>query len=210
MSSVIIAGNTSGTITLDAPNVAGTTTLTLPTTSGTVLTSVSSVAKAQLPAGSILQVVQYTDETTNKTCNGTGATLDTVTGSITPSSTNSKILVMANIYGGFSGSGQGATAMWLRRGSTDIKSSQTGTGNTGIATVNNSRGYSDGDQMGGGTFNYLDSPSTTSSTTYTVRIAMRTDSSNAFRLNACWSYSTNNQGYFVPTVSQLILMEIAG
>jgi hypothetical protein len=36
MSSVIIAGNTSGTITLDAPAVAGTTTLTLPTTSGTV------------------------------------------------------------------------------------------------------------------------------------------------------------------------------
>ncbi len=41
MSSVIIAGNTSGTITLDAPNVAGTTVLTLPATSGTVLTSVS-------------------------------------------------------------------------------------------------------------------------------------------------------------------------
>jgi len=38
MSSVIIAGNTSGTITLDAPAVAGTTTLTLPTTSGTVVT----------------------------------------------------------------------------------------------------------------------------------------------------------------------------
>jgi hypothetical protein len=44
MSSVIIAGNTSGTITLDAPNVAGTTTLTLPTTSGTILTSVSSAS----------------------------------------------------------------------------------------------------------------------------------------------------------------------
>jgi hypothetical protein len=39
MSSVVISGNTSGTITLDAPAVAGTTTLTLPATSGTVLTS---------------------------------------------------------------------------------------------------------------------------------------------------------------------------
>jgi hypothetical protein len=48
MSSVIIAGNTSGTITLDAPNVAGTTTLTLPTTSGTVLTSATT--QAGLPA----------------------------------------------------------------------------------------------------------------------------------------------------------------
>jgi hypothetical protein len=44
MSSVIIAGNTSGTITLDAPAVSGTTTLTLPTTSGTILTSVSSAS----------------------------------------------------------------------------------------------------------------------------------------------------------------------
>jgi hypothetical protein len=37
MSSVIIAGNVSGTITLDAPNVAGTTTLTLPTTTDTLV-----------------------------------------------------------------------------------------------------------------------------------------------------------------------------
>ena len=36
MSSVVIAGNTSGTITLDAPDVAGSTTLNLPATSGTV------------------------------------------------------------------------------------------------------------------------------------------------------------------------------
>ena len=37
MSSVVISGNTSGTITLDAPAVAGTTTLTLPTQTGTVM-----------------------------------------------------------------------------------------------------------------------------------------------------------------------------
>jgi hypothetical protein len=54
MSSVIIAGNTSGTITLDAPNVAGTTTLTLPTTSGTITTKdtngILSVNGVQFPA----------------------------------------------------------------------------------------------------------------------------------------------------------------
>jgi hypothetical protein len=44
MSSVVISGNTSGTITLDAPAVAGTTTLTLPTTSGTVITTGSTFA----------------------------------------------------------------------------------------------------------------------------------------------------------------------
>jgi hypothetical protein len=39
MSSVVIAGDTSGTVTLAAPAVSGTTTLTLPTTSGTIVTT---------------------------------------------------------------------------------------------------------------------------------------------------------------------------
>jgi hypothetical protein len=38
MSSIVIAGDTSGTVTLAAPAVAGTTTLTLPTTTGTLAT----------------------------------------------------------------------------------------------------------------------------------------------------------------------------
>jgi len=50
MSSVIIAGNTSGTITLDAPAVAGTTTLTLPTTNGTILTTANTFAAGTGPA----------------------------------------------------------------------------------------------------------------------------------------------------------------
>lgn len=39
MASVVISGDTSGTITLSAPSVAGATTLTLPATSGTALVS---------------------------------------------------------------------------------------------------------------------------------------------------------------------------
>ena len=47
MSSVVIAGDTSGTVTLAAPAVSGTTTLTLPATTGTVLTSGTAVTVAQ-------------------------------------------------------------------------------------------------------------------------------------------------------------------
>jgi hypothetical protein len=50
MSSVVIAGNTSGTITLDAPNVAGTTVLTLPTANGTVLTTANTFGAGTGPA----------------------------------------------------------------------------------------------------------------------------------------------------------------
>ena len=51
MSSVVISGNTSGTITLDAPNVAGTTVLTLPTANGTVITTASTDTVNSLNAG---------------------------------------------------------------------------------------------------------------------------------------------------------------
>jgi hypothetical protein len=44
MSSVVIAGDTSGSITLDAPAVAGTTVLTLPSTSGNLFVSGQSSA----------------------------------------------------------------------------------------------------------------------------------------------------------------------
>ena len=39
MSSIVISGDISGTVTLDAPSTAGTTVLTLPSTSGTVVTT---------------------------------------------------------------------------------------------------------------------------------------------------------------------------
>ena len=52
MSSVVIAGDTSGSITLQAPAAAGSTTLTLPATSGTVLTSASTI-----PATSVTGVL---------------------------------------------------------------------------------------------------------------------------------------------------------
>lgn len=47
MSSVVIAGDTSGTVTLAAPAVSGTTTITLPATSGTLLQSGTAVTAAQ-------------------------------------------------------------------------------------------------------------------------------------------------------------------
>jgi hypothetical protein len=57
MASVVIAGNTSGTVTLDAPAVAGSTVLTLPAVSGTVLTS----SIATVPAGSVNQAAMGTN-----------------------------------------------------------------------------------------------------------------------------------------------------
>lgn len=81
MSSVIIAGNTSGTVSLSAPDVAGTTVLTLPATSGTVLTTTGGVApgtsgnvltsngttwtSSALPAGGVTSLNGQTGAITN-------------------------------------------------------------------------------------------------------------------------------------------------
>ena len=57
MASIVVAGDTSGTVTLAAPAVSGTTTLTLPTTSGTVLTSASTITPS---AGTVNQAALAT------------------------------------------------------------------------------------------------------------------------------------------------------
>lgn len=70
MSSVVIAGDTSGSVTLAAPSVAGTTTLTLPATSGTVVIGTT-------PSGTIVGTTD-TQTLTNKTLTSptiTGATI---------------------------------------------------------------------------------------------------------------------------------------
>jgi len=91
MSSVIIAGDTSGSVTLSAPAVSGTTTLTLPTTSGTVITTASTFAgtgpafSAFLPSNqtitsSVGTRVAFSSETfdTASCFNNTGSTVGSI------------------------------------------------------------------------------------------------------------------------------------
>ena len=50
MASLVLNGNTSGSVTISSPAVSGTTTLTLPTTSGTVLTTANTFGAGTGPA----------------------------------------------------------------------------------------------------------------------------------------------------------------
>ena len=118
------------------------------------------VAAARLPAGSVLQVVSTTK--TDAFSSASTAFTD-VTGfsvSITPTSSSSKILVFGyvtaslGLQGVITGSGQ------LIRNSTAI-----GNGADGLA-ANNSADSAFTTQW---SFNYLDSPATTSATTYKMQ-----------------------------------------
>jgi hypothetical protein len=190
--SLILQGSTSGSITLQEPAVAGTTVLDLPATSGTILTTGSSgqvIPKAALPTGSVLQVVNATYSTTVSTSDS-GNYIDTgVTATITPTASSSKILVLVNFGQCLKGTGDSGNSFGFRllRDATVIR----GDGSLGIfftnSTLQLNAGYS---------FNYYDSPSSTSALVYKVQL-----------INKNGNASISVQASSVP--STITLLEIA-
>lgn len=187
MSSVVIAGDVSGSVTLSAPSVAGTTTLTLPSTSGTVVTTNT------MPTGSVLQVVQSSYSTFTSSSSSTYA--DTgLSASITPSSSSNKILVFASMVGVGKNTGNCKVALRLVRNSTTIEDFSTETAMSPWNTTT---------QVDVGTTSciILDSPSTTSSTTYKVQLASNGNVTQAF---------INNVNGSTEIGCTMTLMEIKG
>lgn len=126
---------------------------------------------------------------------------------ITPSSTSSKILVMANIsYGGSDANLYGSG--FLMRDSTDI-----GVGTTATGSRQN---VSFGMDFGNGSLEtyklrtasgmFLDSPSTTSSVTYKVQV--RHNQNGTMYINR--SGQDANADYGLRGISTLTIMEVAG
>jgi hypothetical protein len=203
MSSVIIAGNTSGTITLDAPDVAGTTTLTLPTTSGTIVTSASSLTASQMPTGSVLQVVSTTKTDTFTTTSTAFTTITGLTASITPSSSTSKILIIVSVNGSQEVNTNDAY-IGLFRDSTQIA-----LGDAAGSRIRSSflLSTSNASWQATGSVNFLDSPSTTSAISYSVRA--RTPSSGTLYINRGQSDTDGAYGAG-RTLSTITVMEIKG
>ena len=171
--SIVLVGSTSGSITLQEPAVAGTTVLDLPAVSGTILTTTSP------KAGNVIQVVSVATTSVAST-QGETYVDSGLSATITPTSATSKILVLVtqSVYVYRTGSNNQARAgVRLMRNSTAILTPSTdGTGPISpYLEVGNSNGIY---------FNYmypityLDSPATTSATTYKTQGRIVTATNN--------------------------------
>jgi len=145
--------------TLTFPNNDGNSSQFLQTDGSGVLTW------ADAGGGKVLQVVQDTTAT-EATTNSTSFTDTALSLSITPSATTSKILLMfaSTIRGDNSAGNSNYT---LVRGSTNLSSS----GHGMVRTQN---------VKGGGAINFLDTPNTTSATTYKVQFKSTNVNNNAY------------------------------
>jgi hypothetical protein len=191
VSLVKISGNASGTgiFTIASPNSNTNRTLTLPDNTGTILTSATTTG---FPAGSVIQVVSATYSTETNVAS-TSYTDSGLSASITPTSASSKILVVSSIAADLIKQSNVVSAAFSRlvRGSTQIVEQQAyfgaGTSSSGYVYFPHCHSII-----------YLDSPATTSSTTYKVQGKLDSTASNAaFRFQI---------GNFTST---LTLMEIA-
>jgi len=118
----------------------------------------SAIAVGDLPAGSVLQVVNAVT-IVRDTTNSTSFTATTITADITPSSTSSKIFVIISASGNTNNTSGHSMGYTIYRDSTDLGNSTYGMGQ--LRGVNSS-------VRGGISPSFLDSPNTTSSVTYTL------------------------------------------
>tara|TARA_R100000231_G_scaffold97092_2_gene72603 strand:- start:571 stop:1020 length:450 start_codon:yes stop_codon:yes gene_type:complete len=148
--------------------------------------ALTKIGDAGMPAGAVLQVVQNTVSATQESTNSTSYVDASLNCSITPSSTSSKILVQVTTQQRTTSSGDYGL-FGLKRGSTDLESAAY------FGTQQN-------DDWETVAFQYLDSPSTTSAVTYTLRYASYAGSNYVY---IGWSTSPGS-------VQVMTLTEIAG
>jgi len=189
--SIVLVGSTSGSITLQEPAVAGTTVLSLPAVTGTILTDTSP------KAGNVVQVVQTTKTDTFTTTSTSKVDITGMSVSITPTSSSSKIFIVASInYGGTDYN----YYCDLLRGSTVLNAPASGVNPCTISLCGvTTTTY----QILSGGISFLDSPATTSATTYKLQIACQ--SSGTFYLNR----SNRNGASDSVCSSTITVMEIA-
>jgi hypothetical protein len=205
----VLKTNVDGTATF-ARGVAGNLGTVFGVNGSGALTGVSLVSPtitgltAAMPAGSVLQVVSATKTDTSSFTSSTFADIGTLTVTLTPRNTSSKILVVASV--GQSWVNAVAKSAWrLMRGATPIAIADAAgsrirsTGGAHIGIENYVPSYS--------SISYLDSPATASAVTYKCQ-ASNLDNVGTVYVNR--ANSDPDTGITPRTASSITIFEIAG
>lgn len=153
-------------------------------------------------AGAVLQVLQTVKTDTASTQSTTFVDTPGMSVIITPTSTSSKVLVMVTMNGSSAQHG----SVRLVRGSTNIALGDAGNGSQTRAMFQEAATYV-WTHMNNGMI-FLDSPDTTSATTYKLQWAVPWSASYYWYINRGNSDDTNS--YSGRTLSTITVMEIAG
>ena len=168
MSSIVIAGNTSGAITIAAPAEAGLNTLTLPASTGTVaLTS-------DIPAPVTAVQTHLTTTSSQSITANTRANISGLNATITPSTTSKRIKITIRWNGEPSSGVNYNQVFGIKRDTTDIGNpSADGSRPIGIAIVAVNYLQDSTSTPDSVVYSYIDSPATTSATTYHATLMQR-------------------------------------
>lgn len=164
---------------------------------------------SDVTTGKVLQVKSYTqpNKVTHASSNGNTET-DVMSGTITPSSTSSKILVMVTLH---SGGTDRYLVFHLYRNSTKI-GIPPARGNRARSFMTNAMGNDSGsgDEYILDTVSkqYMDSPATTSQITYKITMNNTANDSRSFYINA--TYNDSDAVWASIGECTMVLMEIAG
>jgi hypothetical protein len=177
----------------------------LGTPSALVLTNATGLGYGAMPAGSVLQVVNAIKTDRFSSSSTTFVDVTGLTATITPKFATSKILVSISI-GTLGQSGSVIFGFKVLRNSTAIGLGDA-TGSTQQVTFSSCWGGGDINATSGTAYVLLDTPATTSATTYKVQICnINNTTSNTMVVNG--SSNTAN-GYTSSGSSTVTLMEIA-
>jgi len=190
MGSVRLYGATSGYLELQAPDVAPDAALVLPSTG----------------FGKILQVVSTTktDTFTASVAQGANTAITGLSVSITPSSATSKVLVQASVSVGKPDGGGVSSFLYLFRGVTQIGLGDTASNRTPIS----SGVFVDASEsLGSVPILFLDSPATTSATTYSINIGHGLGGTTTVNVNR--NSSDTDFNYIPRAVSTITVMEVS-
>jgi hypothetical protein len=184
--SIVLQSTGGGSVTINEPSTASNFTQTLPASTGTVITTGSP------QSGSVLQAIEFALSTQYALSPTSTPTSIGLSATITPKFTTSKILILTNVWlnaaAAAGGSGyviyRGATAIWDYQETTGSGGSFNTYFPTSVYIFQN--------------LQTIDSPVTTSATTYEVKVTP---------YNSTITYNSNST--YGSSRSSIILMEIA-